>query len=270
MSTHITSLQQQVDDLFQNLSALRAQVDVQSNGSIGTPFNPDYQQTPMLPPTSARSRSKSFSKHPRFHGPTSNAFNVGVARSSLKTMGINAGEEGEDEGILTRDATPRASPPIPNATLTKRPMHADKDPIWAISKHEAIRLVHVWHEEMGIMYPILEVDKLLRYTEMLFTFVEAAARSGLMQCALPGSDAMMDEQISVLKLVLAITLVLEGGGKDPLGERLFENVHKIVYKALSEPVSLHGISLLVLTVSNRFLCHWTLLTNVGHVSLHSG
>ncbi|KAG9186582.1 hypothetical protein G6011_09690 [Alternaria panax] len=252
MSTHITSLQQQVDDLFQNLSALRTQVDVQSNGSIGTPFTTDYQQTPMLPPPSARSRSKSFSKHPRFYGPTSNAFNVGVARSSLKTMGINTGEEGEDDSILTRNATPRASPPIPTAVMSKRPMHADKDPIWSISKHEAMRLVHVWHEEMGIMYPILEVDKLLRYSEMLFTFVEAATRSGLMQGSLPGSDAMVDEQISVLKLVLAITLVLEGGGKDPLGERLFENVHKIFDKALTDPVSLHGISLLVLTAMYHF------------------
>ncbi|KAF7676888.1 hypothetical protein GT037_005100 [Alternaria burnsii] len=252
MSTHITSLQQQVDDLFQNLNALRAQVDVQSNGSIGTPFNPDYQQTPMLPPQSARSRSKSFSKHPRFHGPTSNAFNVGVARSSLKTMGINAGEEGEDDGILTRDATPRASPPILHPMVPKRPLHTDKDPIWSISKHEAMRLVHVWHEEMGTMYPILEVDKLLRYADMLFTFVEAAARSGLIQGSYPGSDAMVDEQISVLKLVLAITLILEGGGKDPLGERLFENVHKIVDKALTDPVSLHGISLLVLTAMYHF------------------
>ncbi|KNG51360.1 fungal specific transcription factor [Stemphylium lycopersici] len=253
MSAHITSLQQQVDDLFHNISTLRTQVDVHSNASIGTPFPQDYQQTPMLPPQSARSRSKSFSKHPRFHGPTSNAFNVGVARSSLKTMGINAGEEGEDDGILTRDVTPRASPAVPNAMLPKRSMHIDKDPIWAISKHEALRLVHVWHEEMGVMYPILELGKVLRYTDMLFTFVEAAARSGLMQGSLPGSDAMMDEQISVLKLVLAITLVLEGGGKDPLGEKLFANVHKVVDKALSEPVSLHGITLLVLTAMYHFM-----------------
>lgn len=253
MSAHITSLQQQVDDLFHNISNLRTQVDLHSNGSIETPFTQDYQQTPMLPPQPSRSRSKSFSKHPRFHGPTSNAFNVGVARSSLKTMGINAGDEGDDEGQMTRDVTPRASPSAPNGMLSKRPMHVDKDPIWAISKHEAVRLVHVYHEEMGVMYPILEIDKMLRYTEMLFTFVEAATRSGLMQGALPGSDAMMDEQISTLKLVLAITLVLEGGGKDPLGERLFANVHRVVDRALSEPVSLHSINLLVLTVSKAVL-----------------
>lgn len=251
MDAHINSLQQQVDDLFHNLSTLRTQVDVASNGSIGTPFNPiEYQQAPMLPPPSARSRTKSLSKHPPFHGPTSSAFNLGVARSSLKTMGITAADEADDEGVVTNDGTPRASPPMPNFALPKPPMHADKDPIWSISRHEAVRLVTVWHEEMGVMYPILEIDKVLRYTKMLFSFVEAAARSGLMQGALPGADAIMDDQTSILKLILAITLVLEGRGKDPVGERLFENVHSIVEKTLSEPVSLHGINLLALTVSS--------------------
>ena len=165
-------------------------------------------------------------------------------------MGITAGEEGEDEGVVTNDATPGPSPPMTNAALSlQKQMHADKDPIWSISKHEALRLVHVWHEEMGVMYPILEMDKLFRYTEMLFSFVEAAARSGLMQSGLPGADAIMDDQTSVLKLVLAITLILEGRGKDALGEKLFENVHRVVEKTLSEPVSLHGINLLALTVS---------------------
>ncbi|CAO2650750.1 Nn.00g020420.m01.CDS01 [Neocucurbitaria sp. VM-36] len=254
MSAHISSLQQQVDDLFHNLSTLRSQVDVHSNGSIGTPFNPqDYQQPPMLPPSSARSRTKSLSKHPRFHGPTSSAFNLGVARSSLKTMGITAGEEGEDEGVVTNDATPRPSPPLPNAPLSlPKHMHSDKDPIWSISKHEALRLVHVWHEEMGVMYPVLEIERVLRYTEMLFSFVEAASRSGLMQGALPGADAIMDDQTSALKLILAITLVLEGRGKDPLGEKLFENVHAVVEKTLSEPVRLQGINLLALTGMYHF------------------
>jgi hypothetical protein len=251
MAAHLTSLQQQVDDLYNNLTSLRTQVDVQSqnNGSVGTPFNgTDYQHTPMLPP-SARSRTKSLSKFPRFHGPTSSAFNLGVARSSLKTMGITATDDLEDEGIITNDATPRASPPIPTPILPRTSLHADKDPIWSMSKQEAVRLVHVWHEEMGVMYPILEIDKILRYTEMLFSFVEAAARAGLMQGALPGSDAIMDEQTSILKLILAVTLVLEGRGKDILGEKLFENVHKVVEKTLSEPVGLHGINLLALTVS---------------------
>jgi hypothetical protein len=164
-------------------------------------------------------------------------------------MGITAAEEVEDEGVQAIDITPRASPPSPVSNPRKGPLHADKDPIWNISRHEALRLVHVWQEEQGVMYPILEIDKVLRYTEMLFSFVEAAARSGLMQGALPGADAIMDEQTSELKLILAITLVLEGQGKDALGEKLFENVHTVVEKTLSEPVCLHGINVLALAVS---------------------
>ncbi|KAJ4352871.1 hypothetical protein N0V95_003846 [Ascochyta clinopodiicola] len=263
MSAHISSLQQQVDDLFHNLNALRTHIDVHghvnadantninTNGSIGTPFS-QHDYPPMLPPPSARSRTKSFSKHPRFHGPTANAFNLGVARSSLMTMGITAAEEGEDEGVVTNDPTPRGSPPFAHALIPKAPLHADKDPIWSVSKQEALRLLHVWHEEQGIMYPILDMDKVLRYAEMLFSFVEAAARSGLMQRGLPGADAIMDDQTSVLKLVLAITLVMEGGGKDALGEKLFENVQKVIERILSEPVSLQSISLLTLTGMYHF------------------
>jgi hypothetical protein len=251
MSSHLSSLQQQVEDLYSNLASLRTQVDVQSHttGSVGTPFTGgDYQPPHMHPPPSTRSRTKSFSKYPRFHGPTSTAFNLGVARSSLKTMGISAPEDAEEDGPISRDPTPRPSPPMTASTLHRGPLHADKDPIWSISKQEALRLVQVWHEEQGVMYPILEIDKVLRYTSMLFSFVEAASRSGLMQSALPGADAIMDEQTSVLKLILAITLVLEGQGTDALGEKLFENVHKVVEKTLSEPVHLHGINLLALTV----------------------
>jgi hypothetical protein len=272
MTAHISSLQQQVDDLFHNLANLRSHVDTaqSNNGSIGTPYT-QHEYTPMLPPPSS-SRTRSFTKLPRFQGPTANAFNLGVARSSLKTMGITAAEEaeGEDEGVVTNAPTPRASPPFAAHPILAAPMHSDKDPIWSISKQEALRLVHVWHEEQGIMYPFLDMDKVLRYAEMLFTFVEAAARSGLMQGAMPGADAIYDDQTSVLKLVLAITLIMEGGGKDPLGEKLFENVQRVIERIMSEPVSLHSISLLALAVSFPAVPPHTdtVLTAPGHVPLH--
>lgn len=276
MSSHISALQEQVDQLFANLNSLKSQVDVQSAGSIGTPFNPqEYPrsmsigQTSILPPSPANQRTKSFSKHPRFHGPTSSAFNLGVAKSSLKTMGITGTDDAEDEGVVTQDATPMATPPTTNAVLPKPTLHADKDPIWSLTKHEAIRLIHLWHEEMGLMYPFLDIDKVIRYAEMLFAFVEAAARSGLMQGALPGADAIMDDQTSILKLMLAIALVLEGNGKDPLGEKLFNNVHKVVEKALSDPVDLRSIHLLTMTVSSAPTQLCDVANGPGHVPLSS-
>ncbi|KAF2869691.1 fungal-specific transcription factor domain-containing protein [Massariosphaeria phaeospora] len=259
MSVHISSLQDQVDQLFSNLHALKTQVDVQSADSASTSFNPhDYSrtmsvgQTPMLAPSPAHHRSKLFSKHPPFHGPTSSAFNLGLAKTSLQSMGITGVGEEEDEGVVTQDASPLGTPPMANALLPKPSLHADKDPIWSLTRHEAIRLVQLWRDEMGLMYPFLDVDRIIRYTKMLFTFVEAATRSGLMQGGLPGSDAIMDEQTGTLKLLLAISLILEGNGKDALGERLFQNVHKIVESTLSEPVDLKGINMLVLTAMYHF------------------
>lgn len=258
MDAHISSLQEQVDQLFANLNSLKNHVDVSSVTSMGTPYNgPDYARpmsishTPGMPPSPAHNRRKSMTKHPRFHGPTSSAFNLGVAKTSLQTMGITGPEDGVDEGVVTQDATPTGSPPLANAIVAKpQSLHTDKDPIWALSKHEALRLVRVWHDEMGIMYPFLDIDKLIRYTEMLFSFVEAASRSGLMQGALPGSDAIMDDQTSLLKVILAIALILEGYGKSDLGKRLFENVHKVVEQTLLDQVDLKGINMLILAVSN--------------------
>jgi hypothetical protein len=163
-------------------------------------------------------------------------------------MGITAPGEGEDEGIHTRDVTPAGSPPSLAPILPKPPLHAEKDPIWSLQKHDAIRLIHLWHEEMGMMYPFMDVDQVIRYAEMLFSFCEAAARSGLMQGGRPGADAIMDDQTSVLKLILAIALVLEGNGKDPLGEKLFENVRPLVQKTFTGPVDLQAINMVVLTV----------------------
>jgi hypothetical protein len=276
MSAQISTLQDQVEQLFANLSSLRVHADSQSMGSMGTPFNAqDYPssvsaiQNPMIPPSPARQRSRTHSKHPPFHGPTANAFNLGVAKTSLQTMGITAPGEGEDEGIVTQDVTPIGSPP-PADTVFNRPVpHVEKDPIWSLAKHDAIRLIHVWNEEMGTMYPFLDIEQVIRYAELLFSFVEAATRSGFMKLGKPGADAIVDDRTNNLKLVLAIALVLEGNGKDPLGERMFNSVHGIVEKTLSKPVDLQGINMLVLTVSFLLMRGASNLLCLGDVLLPS-
>ncbi|KAJ4985728.1 fungal specific transcription factor domain-containing protein, partial [Stagonosporopsis vannaccii] len=49
MTAHIASLQQQVDDLYHGLAALRAHADAApSNGSMGTPFT-QHDYPPLLP-----------------------------------------------------------------------------------------------------------------------------------------------------------------------------------------------------------------------------
>jgi len=260
MNGHIASLQQQVDDLYANISALRDQVD----GPLmrGSPYDPNAYSTSMAMPQANMAtptdpvllRPPEPNK-PRYRGSTSASFTLGVARSSLQNMGIMGPEEAmEDGGDMTQDATPMGSPPQGHAVPTplKQIAHATKDPIWVVSKEEANRLVHVWQEEIGMMYPVVDMEKMQSHINMLYTFVEAAQRTGLMQMAMPGADAIRDDQTSMLKLILACALMLEGSGKSDLGKRMFEHVRLTVEAQITAPASIIGVQMLTLAVCPVF------------------
>ena len=161
-------------------------------------------------------------------------------------MGITRPEDGVDEGIATRDVTPLESPcPPSSAAMTA---HPSKDPLWLLNKDEAVRLCRVYDEEMGIMYPMLDTDKMVGHTIMLFAFMESAARTGLVQRNLPGPDNLDDDDTRLLKIVLATALIVEGSGQSELGRRLFESVRQYAESSLWGPVNVNQLKLLVLVV----------------------
>ncbi|KAJ9656716.1 hypothetical protein H2201_008448 [Coniosporium apollinis] len=255
MSAHIASLQEQVDALYAGLTSLRQHVDTAispvGGSSFAGPSNPypmAVSQNPVMPTSPALSRRQP-NRLPTFQGPTSSAFNLGVAKSSLQTMGITSPGEGVEEALATQDATPAASPPLSSALHLDPGLHADKDPLWSLTREEATRLCHVWEDEMGQMYPILDINEIIRHAQRLYTFMEAARRTGLVQAAMPGADAIGDEQTSLLRLILAIALTVEGSGKSELGRRLCETDTRT---QLLAPVDLDGIRMLVLTAMYHF------------------
>ncbi|KAF2089117.1 hypothetical protein K490DRAFT_72736 [Saccharata proteae CBS 121410] len=261
MNVHITSLQEQVDALYSNLNALRAHVETSSVATDPSLYTNDPYQRPVsisqasVPEATPNNRTQQPLKHPRFHGPTSTAFNLGVAKSSLQTMGITAPEEPLEDGAFTQDGTPLASPPPPtsNNAYSSPIMHASKDPIWAISKEEALRLCTAWYDEMGIMYPVLEPDRVLRHVESLYKFMEAAHRTRLVEVAFPGADSINDDQTILLKLVLATAMVLEASGKSELGTSMFDSVRSFVEARILASVDVNGIKML--SVTAMFLFH---------------
>ena len=255
MNDHIATLQEQVNTLFTNLSALRQHVDNHAPidpSPYSQPYAPSIAASQMSMPgqSPSHNRSKSTPKYPPFQGPTSVAYNMNVARSSLETMGIGlsgAGESAEDPNIMPDPSLP-ASPP-PQFPTSKVALHATKDPIWAVSKDEAVRLCRLYEDEIHSMYPIVDMEKLIRHANLLWMFLDAASRTGLMQGGLAGADAIEDDQTVLLKLVMAITLVMEGSGSSELGTRIFDHVAAAVERQLLAPVELKSIQMLALAVS---------------------
>lgn len=268
MSNHIASLQAQVNDLYENLTTLRSQLgqdshpqqQQQQQHAVIDPslqqqgYAPRYQSfsgaqaspgAPTASMTPNHVRNNSQSKQASFRGPTSSDFNFGVAKSSLQTMGITG--DGVGEGALTGDATPSGTPPPQSA-----PLHPGKDPIWAIPQDEALRLCRVYEEEMGLMYPVVDISEVIGHATRLYRFIESAARTGLMQGALPGADSIEDEDTNILKLIMAITLTVEGTGRSDVGRRLFEYVQPTVDRLLLGNVGVKGLRLMTLAAMYEF------------------
>ncbi|KAF2172583.1 hypothetical protein M409DRAFT_17814 [Zasmidium cellare ATCC 36951] len=275
MSNQIAMLQDQVNALYEGLNTLRAQMGQGMGvGQQPTPIDPSLQSAPypshrgsypnlhaspgasMLSPSAPRPRNQSHSKQNSFRGPTSSAFNFGVAKSSLETMGITSqGDEGNNgsggAGTGTAEVTPDRSPVGSNMQVLQS-IHAQKDPIWSISQEEALRLCRVYEDEMGLMYPVLDVNKVVDYATKLYRFMEAAHRTGLMQQGLPGADSIDDEDTNILKLVLATALTVEACGRSDLGQRLFEYVQPAIDTMLLGAVGVKAIRLLTMTAMYEF------------------
>ena len=253
MNAHLSSLQEQVDNLYANLNALRGGQD-----SIG--FAPSSERSmsmsqPAVPqPLSPMNRFQSTPKRPSFRGPTSSAFSLDVAKNTLHNMGYQGLG---DEGVITSDATPIASPPgmrpPPSVNVNG---HPGRDPIWSISKEEMIRLCRVYEEEMGLMYPFVSIEQVIIHGTNLYEFIDAAFRTGLASPTAPG-QGINDEQSCVLKMVLACATATEGSGQSEIGSRLFESVREIADRLLhSEIIEVKSLPFLVLVVGcSNFSSH---------------
>lgn len=246
MRDHITSLQEQVNDLYASLNELRNRSDAGYVGALDPQFSQDGSSRSMsmsvsrtLPPLISPKRpSKGL---PQFHGPTSTLYGLDVAKSSLQTMGIT--QNLIDEGLGSAD---RSRPVSPIPTL---PPHPSKDPLWLIDYNEVVRILRVYEEEIGIMYPIVDVDKVLQHANALYKFIGASLRTGLGQPGLPGADTFDDEETTILKMLLGITLTVEGHGRSELGQRFFDAAKPATDLKLVTSIDLKSVILVVLTVS---------------------
>lgn len=237
MNTHIQSLQDQVDSLFANITALRRAFgqDVPAQDV----FDQDHAlQRQLAPPQTSMTSfadNGSSDNRPEFRTSTSTTYGFDGSRSSGADQPV---EEAVGHRVDGSNETVNIDPLL----------HSNKDPIWDIGKDEALRLFRIYEEEVGVMYPLLNVDAVQRHATPFFTFVEAAVRNGLAQRNMPGADAMYDEDMDVLKLVLAIAMLCNVSVHSPMATRLFDSVQKSAESRFLGPVNLKGIRVMVLTV----------------------
>ena len=180
-----------------------------------------------------------------FQGPTTSAFSFDLAKSSLQQRGIVERNEAGDGGDLTQEPSPLASPSGPNRELE---VQQAVDPLWNLSKDEALRLCRVYEEEMGIMYPVLELSELLDQVDRLYGMMDRSTNPANFTA---GHTTLDREDVSILRLVFACALTAEASGRSEQAAALFDSVREVQDNCVWGPPEIKSIIFLTLVVSTQ-------------------
>ena len=254
MTDQIQALQDQVSSLYANVNSLRST----DRGVLSNSDQPDtFSRGVSLAPSSSQisyqtsnSPPRPRSRVPTYQGPASSVFNLDVANKSLQTMGITPAEEPVDDGVLMNDGSSYGSPQQRQVRVASMPAQQFRDPLWAVGREGATRLCRVYEDESGSMYPMVDIEKMVSIANTLFTFSESATRTGLIDTLrrLPGPNTIVNDDVNILRMILATALTSEGGGDSELGRDLFESVKGSIQNILWESADTAGLALLVLVV----------------------
>ena len=250
MNANISSLQEQIDNLYAHINAIRHEQS--NNNNPGPHEHSDYPPPPSLETSGPQnyhhdgvSPGQPRGRYPQYQGPTSTGYNLDIAHASLQTMGVTEPEMPDGNAIAFDQSL--ADPQL-QAPVAPMAVHPNKDPLWRMSKEDAVRLCNIYQDEMGIMYPVVDIDQIVERAKFLFRFTEAATRNGLISTTRSGPDSLATPDNNILKMVLATALTVEANGHSELGQALFESVKDASGGRLWEPAELKGLTLLVIIV----------------------
>ncbi|KAI9370525.1 hypothetical protein BJX61DRAFT_87756 [Aspergillus egyptiacus] len=226
-----------VERLYEQMSAMQAQISALTaavHSLTQSNFAGNGIARPEAGPRSYR-RISTASKELTFQGPTTSAFSFDLAKSSLKERGIEV-ERNEDD--LTRDPSPLPTPPSPPAGSG----HVG-DPLWSIGKTEALRLCRVYEEEMGVMYPVVELEELLHHVHLLY---DSAGTGFWPRGPRSGDEGLDSDDVNILRLVFACALTAEASGNSELAMSLFATVRDAADHYVWAAPDIKSITLLTL------------------------
>ena len=203
-----------------------------------------------------------------FRGATSTAFNLDIANTTISNMGYEAINEPTIDDANTaqqvEDTSPTAIaialPPIPEAQC---------DPLLDFNKDEMIRLCRLHEEEVGIMYPVLDIQAVISHAKDLEPLLDTMRRQR-------STQPINDDETLRLKMVMCCALAVEEHGNSTTAVRLYSSLEDVLNrKLMSDASDVANLPLMALAAGYRFLSNdeilaWRLLGHVVRLCLELG
>lgn len=160
-------------------------------------------------------------KSPTYVGPTSAEFGLSGAQRSVSQEAGNktvVDDQGEDINLSTT-----APSPVP-LEGGESPM---EHPLRTLGEDEVLRLVQVYEDTVGVMYPCVDLDGVRAYALEYCRardLVTESTSSPLSPQAASDEDWFSARDVQVLKILLATALLVESHGRSERAARLADSV----------------------------------------------
>ncbi|KAF3057504.1 hypothetical protein CFAM422_012438 [Trichoderma lentiforme] len=172
--------------------------------------------------------TRRISPSPSFKGFTSSNTNLQMVQ---RYLGVS--QHGERELPITPQS---ATPPILSAGGESSRTRIQEEAslvnpshklLWFIGRAEAIRLCDLYEREIGTIYPVVDMGEVKHNLDSLYSAYEAINYSPRLHIpTVEAPENVVDGDIQTLKLILAITLLAEGGGRHTMGEAMCKEVQQ--------------------------------------------
>ncbi|KAF7554963.1 hypothetical protein G7046_g6674 [Stylonectria norvegica] len=259
VTNQIGRLQDEVNWLHQNVKVLQS--DPNRLAPLGDrPLHIGSSTVAASPAQSSSSLNRvdlTHSRYGSFRGPTSMAYSLDVANSTISNMGYRGiNGDGDDHGG-----------PADDVGLAMN--HGPSDPLLDFDKDEMVRLCRLHDEEIGIMYPVINVQTVITHAKNLSTFLETSRNQRSIHM-------LNDEKTMQLKIIMCCALVVEEHGHSEKAIRLYNSMENVLNrKLMAEASEVASLPLLALVAGYRFLSNdevlaWRVMGQVARLCLELG
>lgn len=166
------------------------------------------------------------------------AYSLDVANATISNMGYRGiCESDEQQSQQTSiDAMP---------ALLDRP--GTMDPLFEFDRDEMVRLCRLHEEEVGIMYPVLDIQVVIAHARSLSSVLDSLRDQRPL-------EALNDEKTLQLKIIMCCALVVEEHAHSEKALRLYNSMESILNrKLMTETSNVASLPLLALLAGYHFL-----------------
>lgn len=182
------------------------------------------------------------------------AFSLDVANATISNMGYRGLSESDEQQSQQTSADAPPPPPSDRSGLT--------DPLFEFEKDEMVRLCRLHEEEVGIMYPVLDIQVVISHARSLSSVIDSLRGQR-------PTEPFNDTKTLQLKIIMCCALVVEEHAHSDKALRLYNSMEAVLSRKLMvEPSSVETLPLLALLAGYHFLSNDEILAwrHIGQLS----